>query len=356
MLLMCGMESEQTMTEQLTTNERLDQGVAAAMADDDWDKEHEGAIGISELGRCGRIPWLRLHNLPKTNLPTPEQQYAMLHGRWAHDLLLDLLQVSDEHRNWKVEFTLHEVPIVGHVDGYRNGRLLEIKTGSQGGVTHPFARDEIQLAGYMWPSASIARADWVDGKVAWVPVELDSRQGELFYKLNNGQSASFLYDEPPELAVEHIDWIVRKIRDAKDFREVPCDRTYCRGCDWQDYCEEHDPPQKRQENDGVVSIDMAPRLLRRNLTEYLTERILAKQGEDKVKELSQAILGEMTADALWEVYGKGFSVKRTEYKSHPLDVKAIPPEVRADLPTKVSVTRKLVVTGSILENGDENGS
>ena len=199
-----------------SSSELLAEGLAAAAMDDTWAMEHKGVLGMSELGRCPRRAWLRLHEVRPTNMPPVDDYYCAYMGTWKHQVLATLMAIPDDAREVRLDWECAGMPIVGHADAILHETVREWKTSSQGGVAFPRLADEIQVTALMAATGQPC---------------------ELFYKCDNANEGVFMYDEPIEEHLQHIEWFCQRVRRGERPEDVPGSTQWCGGCHWRDLCQ-----------------------------------------------------------------------------------------------------------------------
>jgi hypothetical protein len=312
-----------------TLDERLDEGLAALRLDDTWAERHLDAVGVSELGRCPRAAWLRLHRIEATNIPPVGDDYPMKMGALKHERIMDLLDIPAGDRNIAVSAEIEGLPLVGHVDFRLDGRLVELKTTSVGGVTRPRFADEVQANGYLLATGQ--------------PID-------LWYRLDNGGRALFAYDEPEDRLVEEIEWRCRKIATATEPGQVPCDFAYCDDCPWRDLCAGFETPEGSSDKAVAVG-DLEPpeqRLLDQAVVAHFTKR----DADRRCKELDGRVRGILEARGAWAVETSEATVKRVRRAQSRLDTKKVKQMLGEDTPMVESVSEYVDVRPL---KGEENG-
>ena len=286
-----------------------------------WEEIHEGALAGSETGKCLHCSAARLLGLPKTNEFTPRQKQRMSIGR--HFQALEHSRLKEEGADFYPgrQVALHglAVPVRAQPDFIvrENGRyrVYEVKYRS-------FPPPEIPREwGYQ---AGVYSLRYHSCPVTFSVYDFDTRE------------EMHMEGPPTDLPALLHEWCdaLRGVLDGKyQPHELPHEPYWCKRSEWA--CE--DCVGMRTADTELSAIEEA------RFAQYLElrNRFEALKQADKEYDAAKEAAKEMIA-ARGSIVRAGMLFTVRESRSEWLDMKAIPEDVKATLPTMEVVSRTIV--------------
>lgn len=288
-----------------------------------WEERHEGALAGSELGKCLHCAAARLVGLPKTQEYTPQQLRRMSIGH--HFQALEREGLKEEGADWYagrlvvlegLAIPVRATPdfVIRENGGYR---IREVKYRSS-------------------PPPELPR-EWLY-QLGIYRLRYESCPGDVALYDFNDREVIEAGEIPPDLPVLLREW-TEALAGVLDGRyqphELPHEPYWCKRSEWA--CT--DCIGQRTAETELSVIEEA----RFKEYEGLRLRFEALKQAEKEFDAAQDAAKEIIAAHGGLIVRGGLSFRLGETVSERLDTKAIPPEVKATLPVKEVVSRRIWV-------------